>query len=457
MNTTNEILLATKNERLSNLVPIHNINKKTEAKYRSLGYDTTLNKTTFHKLFPNIDTKYVYLNLGFPPMTVYYDESNYVYLNLNILNGQTLFPEDELLQAIQKLEQVSKDRYTAKNLTSFLYQLPKYIALEVLKKILYTEPDKYDDDLYDVFCYYYFNADYGNGIFTKDDIPLIRSLWEKTELFKTTDFPDVITVYRGEGSQSTDYQDALSWTTDKTYANFFACKNAEDNARLVSAKVKKEDIAGYIEEENEVLISSDSVYDEKIQDYYTLDLLEELSETKMMKLFTFYANRINRFLYDKREHDAMHAKRVLLHCILLGYLLDISEDDMVILAKCAIYHDICRDNDDEDTKHGLASADYYITHDEDALDNQDALDTLVVKTIVSAHCLSDEEGCTYIEKQIEDKTLQEYTKKLLNIFKDCDALDRVRFGIKALDVYQLRHEQTTLLTLLAKLIYENLE
>lgn len=54
--------------------------------------------------------------------------------------------------------------------------------------------------------------------------------------------PDEVTIYRGEAEASAPYTKAFSWTTDIRVAYFFACRQSDGYARVVSAKVKKQDI-----------------------------------------------------------------------------------------------------------------------------------------------------------------------------------------------------------------------
>ena len=49
------------------------------------------------------------------------------------------------------------------------------------------------------------------------------------------------------------------------------------------------------------------------------------------------------------------------------------------------------------------------------------------------------------------------SKMLIDIFKDADALERVRFGIKELDMNQLRLPISKELTLVARLYLENIK
>ena len=47
-------------------------------------------------------------------------------------------------------------------------------------------------------------------------------------------------------------------------------------------------------------------------------------------------------------------------------------------------------------------------------------------------------------------------RRLYAIFKDADALDRVRLGIDSIDVYYLRHEQSLKFFLVAQRLLEKI-
>ncbi|MEC0385646.1 hypothetical protein P8813_21565 [Bacillus velezensis] len=76
---------------------------------------------------------------------------------------------------------------------------------------------------------------------------------------------EVLTIYRGQGSKSTHYDEALSWTLSEEVAHFFA-NRFSDNGAVYRGKVKRENVKGYIEREEEVLVFPESVFDiEKVQ------------------------------------------------------------------------------------------------------------------------------------------------------------------------------------------------
>ena len=83
------------------------------------------------------------------------------------------------------------------------------------------------------------------------------------------------------------------------------------------------------------------------------------------------------------------------------------------------------------------------------LDNNE--DQEVFHFIVGEHCFDDEESLARLEKS---KLPYNRTEKLYGIFKDCDGLDRVRFG--GLDEKFLRNKEARELIDLAGLVLEAL-
>lgn len=63
-----------------------------------------------------------------------------------------------------------------------------------------------------------------------------------------SNLPGVVTIFRGVGSEK--YRDGISWTIDKSKAEWFATRFT-DNGIVYSAKVKSKDILYYISERGE--------------------------------------------------------------------------------------------------------------------------------------------------------------------------------------------------------------
>lgn len=72
----------------------------------------------------------------------------------------------------------------------------------------------------------------------------------KINLFKETKGNRTITIYRGEGSKSSDIKNAFSWTLDKSVAEFFA-KRFDSDGVVYKANISFDDVIDYIEHRNE--------------------------------------------------------------------------------------------------------------------------------------------------------------------------------------------------------------
>lgn len=135
-------------------------------------------------------------------------------------------------------------------------------------------------------------------------------------------------------------------------------------------------------------------------------------------------------------HGLMHIKRVLTHSLLLADELDYNEKDTNLLCWCSIYHDIGRTNDFVDENHGAESCKKLINLNL-PLPYSDE-DKNIINFIIKGHCINDSNAISSIsDYEISDI---KHAVNIFKLFKDCDALDRVR--IDMLDENYLRYEQS---------------
>lgn len=171
------------------------------------------------------------------------------------------------------------------------------------------------------------------------------------------------------------------------------------------------------------------------------------------------------YLYKSDFHGLYHSQKVCFFAYLIGKHENLSETEMKILLDAAIYHDMGRENDNEDNLHGYISArliDQVVKYD-------NPTDMYYLKAIVDAHSKPDKFNAkafnNWVLQQHDDDLMlnriseeikEEEFKKLCDILKDADALDRLRFrnGSAMLDEKYLRVDYSKNLIRLSKLINE---
>ena len=123
-------------------------------------------------------------------------------------------------------------------------------------------------------------------------------------------------------------------------------------------------------------------------------------------------------------------------------------EEMATLATSAVYHDVGRVNDSADDFHGQRSAEVFKKNGK-----KHAVDMEAATFLIAYHCLDDSLGLGQIKKRFDgDKRIS----LLYKIIKDADALDRVRFGKAGLDISYLRLEESKKMTLIARLLLDNI-
>lgn len=147
-------------------------------------------------------------------------------------------------------------------------------------------------------------------------------------------------------------------------------------------------------------------------------------------------------------HGVAHAQRVLVHTLLLAAVYDVSPADRALLVKAALYHDIGRESDGPDERHGIRST---VRMQELGLFAPLAeQDCEMARFVINNHCISDAQAV--VNLQHYDLADRDKAVRLLHLFKDADGLERVR--IHDLDPAYLRTPYARTLPLLAcQLLY----
>ena len=407
--TVGDILVSINQASLETMLPLTAVQTSADIeRYYKEGYSIGITATEFAKKYPRLPVGKIYAahNMLAPLYYCEFDSTTVpIVLSLNIFSL-----EDSLRVSV----------------------LSKYIEL--------SNPG---EDLYVLFLDLYRTSDFGFSSLSENGLQKVfagksQKQKEDTEK-KLSSLPDVVTIYRGEGSKSTPYEKSFSWTTSYKAACFFACRIPSlENSRIITAHVSKCDIIEYFpnDEEKEVLVPPAAVKDRKVDTLYGINALtDEIQE--FYPLYQRYRSRIST-LYDAygrandEEHDAEHTLRVLFDALLLVQGIALTEKESHQLCDAILYHDIGRTNDDVDDSHGAKSNDIY----HDAVPECNSATAFLIEY----HCLDDRKALADLKaSNIRNK---ERVWLLYTILKDADALDRVRFGMRAVDPKYFRNEIT---------------
>ncbi|MDD2180787.1 MAG: HD domain-containing protein [Bacilli bacterium] len=129
-------------------------------------------------------------------------------------------------------------------------------------------------------------------------------------------------------------------------------------------------------------------------------------------------------LYNSKIHGIYHSEKVFLFCYLIAKHENLDEVDCQIITDAALYHDIGRINDCEDSLHGYCAS-YKIEKIVEHPIYKDVENLNILKGIIDGHSVSDDNRDRFIE-DYEITEVERYYK-LYDILKDADALDRNRF------------------------------
>lgn len=442
-----ELYAFVKSDSIKRLVKASDVKTKEDIKiFNDIGYCIGFTYDELQNVFPEIVAENLYFNNGLDK-AFYYDKEKLILFPVALIGKQALKPLDELGEEIIKRSNDMEKAIENADFYPSLMVLNDKMRMEMLN--LFIEKDKIKDG-YTLFKNFYQTSDFGCSELTLDSIRKIRDMkteeHQKETEMNLQGFPQKITVYRGEGDRSANWKNTVSWTTDINVANFFASRMVGRNAKIYIAEVDKKDIIDYFDYENECIILPDNIQIIDRIDIKGLDYIESVLP-KVVSYYHDYRELITDYadFNTVHEHGKLHSARVLLNCLLIARDMKLPNYEKDILATAAVFHDTMRDNDGVDSKHGEASAKYYkqFAKEHPELVNYQK----VVEQIIKYHCLPDETGRSKIDKKY---------LKLFDVFKDADALDRVRFGIRDLDVNQLRTPEAKSMTMVAEVLRQEI-
>lgn len=386
---------------------------------------------------------------GIDATKIYFTEygkgnSNYFYFHFPTLVDITHFSTEhfdmfEFHKSIQYLDDFFKKKMEKEDYETIISLIDNRLRIMAVNKLYDIIPD---NQKFTWMMEVYTLEDYGftafsNGLiedaFSKRTEKQKRMLMKK--LARVSD-EEVLTIYRGQGTESTPLEQTYSWTLSYDVACRFA-NNFGLEGEVFAAKVNKTDVVDYVTDRKEEEIIARPANIQEIQPMNMVKTKAELEKLSTYFLLERYHSALeefdeNLFFEPYGIHGVLHMKRVLLHVLSLSLELQLDDIETELLIAAAMYHDIGRINDDRDDTHGERSW--------EKMNTQGILEKLeeehdfyegemsVLRFIVENHCLNDD----YVIKQLDKQSFGNYSnadvKNLLFIFKDADGLDRVRLG-----------------------------
>lgn len=446
--TIGDILIQTNQANLDTMLPLTAVQTSADIeRYYKEGYSIGITATEFAKKYSRLPITRIYAARNMLAPLYYCELDNPaipIVLSLNIYGDKRLAVNSESDEKFQQRILDMAEKISLGNvpfIRGYLFSLEDSLRVSVLSK--YIELSSPGENLYALFLDFYRTSDFGFSALKEENLQKVFSgksqkQKQNTEK-KLSSLPDIMTIYRGEGSKSTTYKKSFSWTTSYKAACFFACRIPSlENSRIITAHVSKCDIIEYFpnDEEKEVLVPPAAVKDRKVDTLYGINALTDEIQA-FYPLYQRYRSRIST-LYDAygrandEEHDAEHTLRVLLDALLLVQVqgIALTKKESHQLCDAILYHDIGRTNDDVDDSHGAKSRDIYYDTASDC--------NSATAFLIEYHCLDDRKALADLKtSNIRDK---ERVWLLYTILKDADALDRVRFGMRAVDPKYFRNE-----------------
>lgn len=470
---------------------------------RSLGYMVGYTVDEWCETYPKISPEHVICtkSILYPSELMYYDASHGFAFRLFIYDRQILtgpFASDEKRDEASETEKLQdqivkkiaemEEAHRKKNYPTLLAptssegsgNMSMWLICDILKA------DGPSPALYDTFISYYSFSDNGAATLMERNPNALREIvsgrsarQEKASQDAMADLPGIITIYRGAGTNSTPVNKAISWTTDIGKAYFFASWRYDGKeARIYTAKVKKEDVIEYITDrgESEIITFPECILDMTSVGCYTMDDFTSavihsvpgydgtaVNEVCASDILSYVQETYMGRLDKEGDHDEAHSVRVaLLSCFLfrVGVITRIDGKDAdkkkeackvyKQLLRAAAWHDMGRDDDlSRDGEHGAAS--YELWRKDSGKDDK------VMEFLMTYHCRSDEEAQAYFRKKLSSRKGSDLIWKAYTILKDADALDRCRFGSMSddfVDVKYLRNDEAKLLLPVAMLLVD---
>lgn len=201
---------------------------------------------------------------------------------------------------------------------------------------------------------------------------------------------------------------------------------------------------------NRMLYFKKALKKQNIRQFTLQEVIQLLKKSEYYNYFVENMNNINKnLIYLSEGHGIKHNERVALFAFTIAILSKLKREDIRILLEAAKYHDIGRVNDEEDVLHGYKSTVVL----ENFITDMRKEDKDILKVVCICHSMSDNNFMKIAKKyKIKDK---KRCKKLVDILKDSDALDRVRLESESLDIKYLRNKYSKRLVMAAYDLFNN--
>ena len=157
------------------------------------------------------------------------------------------------------------------------------------------------------------------------------------------------------------------------------------------------------------------------------EMINTICTSKQFEIFKEVMNNVkNEYFIEDNIHGLSHNERVAILAMFIAIKEGLADEDLKIVLKSAIYHDIGRKTNEKN--HGKASADLLLEHKDEIAPEFDAVDLNVVRFLCESHTIDDREKSVLDKNMLEKYSLVESPTlvKMTKILKDADALDRVR-------------------------------
>ncbi|MBQ8627382.1 MAG: HD domain-containing protein [Agathobacter sp.] len=454
-----ELLLKVKDVSLSALVWQEDIlAEEDKEKYNNNGYFIKYTKAEFESLFPELPVNCIcYGPVLSGTSCLYFNRETLAVLNVPLdYSGEKGF-----LCALENLVDAIKDQEVEVangNFVTSLLALQDSMRIEYFNMLI--DNGKAVNNLYELFINMFSLGDYGFAAMS--DEAFIKIVAAKTDKQKRetesvlSGMPDIITIYRGQTKAGTPLEKAHSWTLDRNIANFFATRRGKDKAEIITATVSKKDVVEYISDrgEKEVLVRYKDLNIVGTTELYGIETLNSLIPAVNPR-YQKYKEILYTipFDYESEIHGRLHSARVLIHTLFLSKMKGLSVADRNVLGNAALWHDTGRKNDNYCEEHGYSG---YTNYKNDCMSASEKPDD-IVSFLIKYHCRPDADGYKEIATNPVLNAQKKRVTMLYKIFKDADALDRVRLGIRDLDVNQLRCPESHNLTLVARICLEQIK